>query len=151
MDLETLERIAEHYRIFKKVFREARKSLTDESFDKLHESRSLIEDLFIVEIFSCFERFLRNKILAGIKLEEFFLWKEEVIEHIEYMKIANILEALKAGGIDPHAVGYLKHIKDYRDWVAHGRNERKPPPVSRVDFDKAYELIRDIMVQVDRK
>ena len=96
MDLDTLERIAEHYRVFKKVFREARKSFTDESLDKLHESSSLIEDLFIVEIFSCFERFLRNKILAGIKLEE-------------------------------------------------------SPPVSRVDFDKAYELIFDVMVQVDRE
>ena len=147
MDLETLERISRHYRVFKEAFREARKSKNIE-VSSIYETENLIEDLFIVEIFSCFERFLRNKILAGIRMEEPFFWKEKVTEHLEYMRVADILEALKAGGIDPNAIGYLKQVKDYRDWVAHGRNEQKPPPVSRVDFNKAFELIRDIMIQL---
>jgi len=29
--------------------------------------------------------------------------------------------------------------------VAHGRNMKEPPPINKVDIDKTYEMVKDVM------
>lgn len=138
MNINVLNRIKNHYDIFLNIYRKNRKDIT------IRESENTIKDLFLIEIFSCFERFLRDKYLECLDLDNCAYAKETILKNIEYIKIDEILESLKKT-IDPNIIGNLKQIKKYRDWVAHGRNMQKPPPINKIDIDKTYEMIKDIM------
>ena len=138
MNINVLNRIKNHYDIFLNIYRKNRKDIT------IRESENTIKDLFLIEIFSCFERFLRDKYLECLDLDNCAYAKETILKNIEYIKIDDILESLKKT-IDPNIIGNLKQIKKYRDWVAHGRNMQKPPPINKIDIDKTYEMIKDIM------
>jgi hypothetical protein len=144
VNLDVLEKIKGSYDIFRKAFRAAKRADLYEKVDTLDKSKEIIDDLFIVEIFSCFERFLRDKILDYINLESCKFEKKKIIDYLEYMRIEDILDSLKVR-IDSHTIGFLKQIKSYRDWVAHGRNPNKLPPVRKIDFNKAIEAIKIVM------
>jgi len=121
-----------------------KKCIDSEKVDVLNESKDMIEDLFIVEIFACLERFLRDKLGDCVDLEKCKFKQEAVLTHLEYMKIEHILDSVK-GIIDSDTIGFIKQIKSYRDWVAHGRNPEKPPPVRKIDFEKSFEVIKSVM------
>ena len=144
MNLDVLKEIKESYDIFRKAFKSAKKTDLYEKVDTLDKSKEIIDDLFIVEVFSCFERFLRDKILNCINLNSCKFEEKKIVDYLEYMKIEDILDSLKVI-IDPHTIGFLKQIKSYRDWVAHGRNPNKLPPVRKIDFNKAFETIKTVM------
>ena len=144
MNLDVLGKIRNSYKIFKKTYKFVKKTNLCERIDALNESKDMIEDLFIVEIFACLERFLRNKLGDCIVLEKCKFKQEAILKHLEYMRIDDILDSLK-GVIDSKTVGFIKQIKSYRDWVAHGRNPEKPPSVRKIDFEKSFEVIRSIM------
>ena len=144
MNLDVLGKIRNSYKIFKETYKFVKKTNLCERIDALNESKDMIEDLFIVEIFACLEWFLRNKLGDCIVLEKCRFKQEAILKHLEYMRIDDILDSLK-GVIDSNTVGFIKQIKSYRDWVAHGRNPEKPPPVRKIDFEKSFEVIRSIM------
>ena len=144
MNLVALERIRNSYKIFRETYKFVKKTDLYEKMDALSESKDIIEDLFIVEIFACLERFLRDNLIYCLKLEKCNFEKERILNHLEYMKIEYLLDSLKKI-IDSNTIGFIKQIKSYRDWVAHGRNPIKPPPVRKVDFEKSFEAIKSIM------
>ncbi|WP_022671142.1 hypothetical protein [Hippea alviniae] len=144
MNLNALERIYNSYKIFKETYRFVKKTNLYERIDVLNESKDTVEDLFIVEIFACLERFLRNSLIYCIELEKCNFEKERILNHLEYIRIEDLLDSLKKI-IDSNTVGFIKQIKSYRDWIAHGRNPKKPPSVRKVDFEKSFEAIKSIM------
>ena len=151
MNLSVLKEIKKKYEDFSEIIKFYRKAklgtlLTDE----IDAVKRLIEDLFVVEIFSCFERFLRNRIEDCLNLEKCSFGKEQVLKHVEYMKVEELLDSLK-GVVDSNSIGYLKQLKQYRDWVAHGRNPEKPPPVRTVDFDKVFKILETVMEQLEKR
>lgn len=150
MNLSVLREIRKRYENFNELVRTYKKEgIGTLSSNEVKAVKETIEDLFVLEIFSCFERFLRDKLVACLELESCPFSKEQVRNHIEFMKIEELLDSLK-GGIDPISIGYLKQIKRYRDWIAHGRNPQKPPPVRTVDFDRVFEIIELIMEELER-
>jgi len=44
---------------------------------------------------------------------------------------------------------FVKQIKKYCDWVAHGRDMQKSPPINKVDIDKTYEMVKDVMEAIN--
>jgi len=144
VNLVVLERIRDGYKFFREVYKFAKKTNLYEKIEVLNESRNTIEDLFIVEIFACLERFLRDKLKDCVDLEKCKFKQNIVLNNLEYMKIEDILDSLK-GATDSNTIGFIKQIKRYRDWVAHGRNPEKPPPVIKIDFEKSFEVIKSIM------
>jgi len=144
VNLDVLDKIRNNYKIFKESYKLVKKTDLYEKVDVLNESKDMIEDLFIVEIFACLERFLRDKLEDCVDLEKCKFKREAVLNHLEYMKIEHILDSLK-GIIDSDTIGFIKQIKSYRDWVAHGRNPEKPPPVRKIDFEKSFEVIKSVM------
>ncbi len=144
MNLDVLEKIRSNYKIFKETYKLVKKTDLYEKVDVLDESKDMIEDLFIVEIFACLERFLRDKLGGCVDLERYKFRQEVILNHLEYMKIEHILDSLKEV-VDSNTVGFIKQIKSYRDWVAHGRNPEKPPPVRKIDFEKSFEVIKSVM------
>jgi hypothetical protein len=153
VNLNVLREIKERYSNIKEIFKTYKKSTKGTlSSDEVRKTQNMIEDLFVVEVFSCFERFLRDSIKNCLHFEFCFFGKQEIINHIEYLKIEDILNALKKESIiDPNSIGYVKQLKQYRDWVAHGRNPQKPPPIKTVDFDKVFEIIETIMEQMEKR
>ncbi len=151
MNLDVLQRIKQRYKNFTEIISSYKRGqLGTLSNEEIKAVKDLVEDLFILEIFSCFERFLRNKIISCLDFEKCLFQREQVLRHVEYMKVEELLDSLKES-IDVNSIGYLKQIKQYRDWVAHGRNPKKPPPVRTVDFDKVFEIIESVMEQVERE
>ena len=147
MNLNVLENIKKNYLLFKKIYFYAKKTNLYESKDIIENNKNLIEDLFIIEIFGCFERFLRNRLNDCINKNCKF---DKITIHLEYMKIDDILDSLKTI-VNSNTIGYLKQIKSYRDWVAQGRNEDKLPPIKKIDFDKIFEIIKTIMEVLEKK
>ena len=50
--------------------------------------------------------------------------------------------------MDKKVEAFLKKLEilfKQRDWVAHGRNPEKPPPVRKIDFEKSFEVIKSVM------
>ena len=151
MDLNVLKGIKQRYKNFNEIIKAYRKGkLGTLSADEVRSVKETVEDLFILEIFSCFERFLRNKLYECLKLKDCVFDSEKILNHIEYMKIDDLLDSLKVI-VDSHTVGWLKQIKQYRDWIAHGRNPQKPPPVKTVNFDKLFEIIERIMEILEKQ
>lgn len=151
MNLNALGKIRRIYENFNEIVRSYKKNkIGTLSYDEVKEGKETIEDLFVLEIFSCLERFLRNQLLECLKFENCYLKSERLINHIEFIKTEELLNALK-GLVDLDTVGYLKQIKQYRDWVAHGRNPQKPPPVKTVDFDEVFRIVEEIMNVLEKK
>ena len=153
MNSDVLKKIKNRYSIFKEIFKTYRRTGRGVlSNDEVKETQDMVEDLFVVEVFSCFERFLRDTLQNCLHLESCFFGREEIKNHIEYLRIDDIINALKkASIIDSAGIGYIKQLKQYRDWVAHGRNPQKPPPIRTVDFDKVFEIIETIMEQMEKR
>ncbi len=144
MNLDVLERIRNSYKFFREAYKFVKKTNLYEKMEVLNESRNMIEDLFIVELFACLERFLRDKLINCIDLQKCNFDPKRILNHLEYMKIEDILDSLK-GIIDSNTIGFIKQMKSYRDWVAHGRNPERPPSVRKIDFEKSFEAIKSIM------
>jgi len=142
VNINVLSSIKKDYDVFRSVYNKNRKDIS------IRDSENTIKDLFLIEIFSCFERFLRDKYLECLNLDEYIYSKDTILKNIEYIKIDEILESLKKR-IDSNIIGNLKQIKKYRDWVAHGRNMKKPPPINKVDIDKTYEMVKDVMEAIN--
>ena len=94
MNSDVLKKIKNRYSIFKEIFKTYRRTGRGVlSNDEVKETQDMVEDLFVVEVFSCFERFLRDTLQNCLHLESCFFGREETKNHIEYLKIDDIINA----------------------------------------------------------
>jgi hypothetical protein len=107
-------------------------------------SLSHLDDLAIVVMFSVFESQVRQLVLEEVALEELSLKHRVIIsavntakEQIEFGSFYRVLEPFKDHHHD--LVAQVDQIRDYRNWVAHGR---RGSPKNNVDPEMAYNRLR---------
>lgn len=143
------------------IFHQRRKLLNRTVFishksakDLLENTEEEIRDLFVLNLWVVFERFVRIY-LPNITL---FIDSNQNIDFckalqlhfnkkIEYLNSEELLDFLKISFFNTEGgstlIGSAKHILKYRDWIAH-KNPKKQPPVKIVP-ETAYDTLNEII------
>ena len=110
-----------------------------------------IDDLAIVVLFSVFESLVRSHVVALIKPEADNLADpilkqaaEDAIRGVEEGSFFNrVLEPLKTQGRVPaDLITQVNQVRDYRNWVAHGRRDS---PTNNVSPRKTFERLKEFL------
>jgi hypothetical protein len=103
-----------------------------------------LDDLCVLLLFSVFEALVREQVLKQVKEElpepqhvHLRHAVESMRESLEFGNFFRVLEPFKA--LDADLVEHVNQVRQYRNWVAHGR--RGPPPVV-IDPRMAYERLQ---------
>jgi hypothetical protein len=125
--------------------------------DRLNNSLKEIEDLFVLNLWATFERWLRDYLQdkgdnlnittpkkLGSQLYDHFT------NEVEYWKPENMLDILKEGIFfdslqNKQLVGHAKQILNYRNWIAHGRNPKRLPKITNLVPSTAYRTLNTII------
>jgi hypothetical protein len=127
----------------------------------INKSMTEIEDLFVLNLWATFERWLRDYLqkkgdsLKSTMPEELGeqLYKN-FIKEVEYWKPENMLDILKNSIFadsqeNQRLVGHAKQILDYRNWIAHGRNQNRLPQITHLLPSAAYQTLNTIINLVE--
>jgi hypothetical protein len=115
-----------------------------EALRNLGKAKEELDDLTVLALFAVFEQELLQHLLltsedvrsrVPARLQECLLTR--AFRGIERWPLDEVLDVYKAT-IDQDLVGLVKQVKDYRDWVAHGK---KGPPDASIDPSNAYERL----------
>ncbi len=110
-----------------------------------------LDDIMILSMFASFERELRSSIQAIIdsntnKINETLIKLVSLTtESIERWTIADMIDAL-ADVVVPESRSKAKQIYEYRNWVAHGKDQSKLPSI-RTDPKTVQVTLSDFMLQ----
>ncbi len=116
-----------------------------------------LEDLAILALWARFEKYLRSyfqsKTSCIAALRPTVICSNinsQLNKEIEYWKMNDILDVLKDAnnGVDPNLIGQAKQIKQYRDWVAHGRPSKKSYSAS-VTLQNSYITLSAIIKEIE--
>ncbi|MBN3725160.1 hypothetical protein [Burkholderia sp. Ac-20379] len=106
-------------------------------------------ELTVLALFATFERFViervqaSNHLLARAHPPQYAMRLAGKFEReIEYWKFAEILDLFK-GEVDPHRIGRIKQIKQYRDWIAHRNPARQQS--HRISPESAFETLTEMI------
>lgn len=119
-------------------------------------SRALapLEDLGVLVLFSVFEAAVRDHLEKEIrpesdKIVHLILRQaaDEVFDGIRQGSLANhVLTPLKdQGKTDPNLSDKVKQVRDYRNWVAHGKREPRPMSVVNLAPLDAFDRLREFL------
>lgn len=165
--MESLERVWESYQLTVdsiKVSRRAVESepapnpllfgtnfwgaLTTKTAHQLDTARNDVSDLFILALWSVFERKLRDHMesegprpLEASAFPFHHRLATKVQTEMEYWRNDDVLDLFKSI-VAPELIGRAKQIKQYRDWVAH-RDPKRPRPPS-ITPRTAYSTLAEI-------
>jgi uncharacterized protein YutE (UPF0331/DUF86 family) len=115
-----------------------------------------LEDLGILVLFSVFESAVRDHLAEAIRPETDELVHpilkqaaEEVFDGIRQGSLANkVISPLKEQGrISPQLSDKVKQVRDYRNWVAHGKREPRENIVNltaKEAFDRLKEFLDEL-------
>jgi hypothetical protein len=109
-----------------------------------------LEDLGILVLFSVFEATIREHFEAIIKpsvdnLDPLLKSAgDRVMEGIRHGSFTRqILDPFKVGGrITPELSDNVKQVRDYRNWVAHGKREPRDASIVNLKAEDAFERLR---------
>ena len=113
-----------------------------------------LEDLGILVMFAVFEANVRDhlgKVVAPLveKLEHPILMDAAVraLDGIRQGSFANkVPTPLQAQNrITPEISDKVKQVRDYRNWIAHGRREPKPSAIINLTVDEAYDRLKGFL------
>ncbi|HVC96875.1 MAG TPA: DUF4145 domain-containing protein [Pirellulales bacterium] len=119
-------------------------------------SRALdpIDDLGILVLFSVFESAVRDHLEGVVEplratLERTVLQKaaDDALEGIKYGSFANnVLTPLQdQQRITAELSDKVKQVRDYRNWVAHGRREPRPQNVINLTASQAFARLKEFL------
>ncbi len=116
----------------------------------LEQTEKEIQDLFVLNLWVVFERFVRIY-LQQIKLPEKSQLCEALYQDfqkkLESLTAPEVLDFLKLSFFKSHEgsqlIGSAKQILEYRNWVAH-RNPKKSSPIKIVP-NMAYDTLNEII------
>jgi hypothetical protein len=142
---------------FKEVEAEDIKEETDRAIKPL-------EDLGVLVLFSVFEAAVRDHLERAVrdftgKLGHPILEHaaERVLEGIRQGSFANqVLTPLQEQDqITPELSDKVKQVRDYRNWVAHGKREPRDPSIIKLTakeaFDRLKEFLETLSIAVERE
>ena len=119
----------------------------DDASNKITSCQNDANDFVIVSLWASFERNLFLYLTTDIVNLQSKLFTEKVADHIERLKLSDVLDSFKKVGIDSNLIGQAKQIYDYRNWIAH-RNAKKTPSAN-VTPDMAYATLVEVTRQLD--
>jgi hypothetical protein len=168
MTIDTLNQVFSTYEVLKDSIKVTRRSINryagalhdntifvGEMNERMIEKISFVEaeldDIMILSLFASFERELRlsiqNIIDSNIKKTNPIIDKFIILtsESIERWIIKDIIDAFN-GIVDENIRSRVKQIYDYRNWVAHGKNPDRMPPI-RTDPKTVFMVLCDFATQ----
>lgn len=113
-----------------------------------------LEDLGVLVLFSVFEAAVRDHLEAILKPFTGHLGHpifehaaEKVLEGIRQGSFANqVLTPLQEQGrITPQLSDKVKQVRDYRNWIAHGKREPRDSAVVNMDASEAYDRLKEFL------
>lgn len=136
------------------------KMANDPLFQSLEEDRfgttakdvlASLEDIAILVIFSAFEASLRERVISDLAADT------EAVRHPSSVRaMRDLNRAIDKGsidrilidcdGVDASLVMGARKIRDYRNWVGHGRRGAQP---AEVVPDDAYRLLRRFLDRLE--
>lgn len=121
---------------------------------QIRESRRRADESAILSLWVVFERTLiallqekGRKLLEvqPVSLAQPLYEKYEI--DVEYWRIDDSLNLLK-GEVNQDLIGWVKQVKQYRDWIAH-RNPRRPQPAN-LDPKTAYTILSEVLASIGK-
>jgi hypothetical protein len=119
----------------------------------IEDSLKEVEDLFVLSLWSTYERFVRTYLQqkgAILQTTQPTALASPIYDYfcdeVEFWKSNQILDLLKKSlfTTNLHLIGQAKQILAYRDWVAHGKNPNKYPS-SNITARFAYKILNEIV------
>ena len=113
-----------------------------------------LNDLGVLVLFSVFEATVRDHLQATIEPLTASLGHpilrnaaEDVLEGIRQGSFANrVLSPLQEEGrISPQLSSKIKQVRDYRNWIAHGRREPRPKGTINLTPEEAYDRLQEFL------
>ena len=113
-----------------------------------------LEDLGILVMFAVFEANVRDhleRVIAPLveKIDHPILLEAagQALEGIQQGSFANkVLAPLQMQNrITPELSDKVKQVRDYRNWIAHGRREPKPSAIINLTVNEAYNRLKDFL------
>ena len=113
-----------------------------------------LEDLGVLVLFSVFEAAVRDHLEAIIWPMTSDLGHpilvhaaERVLEGIKQGSFANqVLTPLQdQGRITPQLSDRVKQVRDYRNWIAHGKREPRDTSIINLDAKEAFDRLKDFL------
>jgi hypothetical protein len=113
-----------------------------------------LEDLGVLVLFSVFEAAVRDHLEGIIRPMTGSLGHpilehaaEKVLEGIKQGSFANqVLTPLQEQGrITPQLSDKVKQVRDYRNWIAHGKRDPREPSVINLDAKEAFERLKEFL------
>ncbi|MDD2716743.1 MAG: hypothetical protein PHW04_12695 [Candidatus Wallbacteria bacterium] len=116
------------------------------------ETRNELDDLIILSMFSVFETWMHDLVLNQMGVLKTILpadfgarLYEYVEKEIEWWKNKDVIHFFKC--MTPGTNSKMLQIKDYRDWVAHGKKIGKKP--INTDPETVYTAISSFISETD--
>jgi hypothetical protein len=119
----------------------------------IEESNQESDALFVLNMWATFERFIKNDLQKRVQLlrnthppslgQSIYKLLEK---EFEFWKPGEILECFKEGLFKDKVdlIGHARQILVYRDWVAHGKNPKKPPATNMKPV-AAFKTLNEIV------
>ncbi len=113
-----------------------------------------LEDLGVLVLFSVCEAAVRDHLEGIIRPMTGHLGHpilehaaERVLEGIKQGSFANqVLTPLQEQGrITPELSDKVKQVRDYRNWIAHGKREPRDPSIINLDAKEAFERLKEFL------
>jgi hypothetical protein len=113
-----------------------------------------LEELGVLVLFSVFEAAVRDHLEAIIRPMTANLGHpilehaaEKVLEGIKQGSFANqVLTPLQEQGrITPELSDKVKQVRDYRNWIAHGKREPRDPSIVNLGAKEAFERLKEFL------
>jgi hypothetical protein len=123
-----------------------------EGADVIKDAKTILaefDDIAVFVIFSAFEAIVRDRVLNEVAAEANLVQHPALVRAIASLKdnieegsfYNNVLELYKS--VDHNLVEQINQIRQYRNWVAHGRRPGKVPTnvTPRVAHDRMQEFL----------
>jgi len=113
-----------------------------------------LEDLAVLVLFSVFEAAVPDHLerviqplLANLGHPILEHAAKEVLDGIRQGSFANmVLTPLQSQGrITPQLCDKVKQVRDFRNWVAHGKREPRPVGIVNLSAEAAFERLKDFL------
>lgn len=114
-----------------------------------------LDDLTVVVLFSVFEQSIRDHIKGELVVEAAGLvhpvLRDAAADAIEAVQVGSFFRVLKPYKSEGHAdlIEEVNQVRQYRNWVAHGRRGEQPPSVApRMAYERLARFLA-VVIPID--
>jgi len=170
MNNQILKVVFSNYEILKDSIKVARRSINNELYqlhnrtvflgeqknqmlDRISDVETELDDIMILSLFASFERELRISIQSTIDSHAnkpnptLHRLIALTTESIERWTVSDMIDAL-SDVVAENIRGRVKQIYEYRNWVAHGKNQARVPSI-RTDPKTVQITLLDFILQAN--